>query len=82
MLRAAAIAGDLKRMKQLIDNGVDPNGSNYDNRTAFHLAAAAGKLEVLYYLLAVGRGSYSSTLQLNVSTACGIRWGHGFPPVY
>jgi hypothetical protein len=26
MLRAAAIAGDLKRMKQLIDNGVDPNG--------------------------------------------------------
>ena len=54
MLRAAAIAGDLKRMKQLIDNGVDPNGSNYDNRTAFHLAAAAGKLEVLYYLLAVG----------------------------
>jgi hypothetical protein len=29
-----------------------------------------------------GRGLHSSTFQLNVSTFCGIRWVHVFPPVY
>jgi len=29
-----------------------------------------------------GRGLHSSTLWLNVSTVCGIRWAHDFPPVY
>jgi hypothetical protein len=29
-----------------------------------------------------GRGSHSSTFQLNVSPFCGIRWVHDFPPVY
>jgi len=31
---------------------------------------------------AAGRGSHSSTLLLNVSTFCGIRRVHDFPPVY
>ena len=43
------------------------NGGDYDQRTPFHLAAAAGKLEVLYYLLSVGRGLHSSTFQLNLN---------------
>jgi hypothetical protein len=30
---------------------------------------------------AQGRGLHSSTFQLNVSTFCGIRWVHDFPPV-
>ena len=29
-----------------------------------------------------GRGLHSSTFRLNVSTFCGIRWVHVFPPVY
>ena len=29
-----------------------------------------------------GRGLHSSTFRLNVSTFCGIRWVHDFPPVY
>ena len=29
-----------------------------------------------------GRGLHSSTILLNVSTFCGIRWAHDFPPVY
>jgi len=28
------------------------------------------------------RGLRSSTFRLNVSTICGIRWVHEFPPVY
>ena len=28
------------------------------------------------------RGLHSSTSRLNISTLCGIRWAHGFPPVY
>jgi len=30
----------------------------------------------------VGRGLHLSTIRLNVSTVCGIRWVHDFPPVY
>jgi hypothetical protein len=29
-----------------------------------------------------GRDLHSSTFRLNVSTSCGIRFVHGFPPVY
>jgi hypothetical protein len=29
-----------------------------------------------------GRGLHSSTFRLNVSSLCGIRWVHDFPPVY
>ena len=29
-----------------------------------------------------GRGLHSSTFRLNVSTFCGTRWAHEFPPVY
>jgi hypothetical protein len=31
---------------------------------------------------ALGRGLHSSNFRLNVSTFCGIRWVHYFPPVY
>jgi len=30
----------------------------------------------------LGRGLHSFSLQLNVSTFCGIRWVHDFPPIY
>jgi len=33
-------------------------------------------------VLAMGRGLHLSTIRLNVSTFCGIRWVHHFPPVY
>jgi hypothetical protein len=29
-----------------------------------------------------GRSLHSSAFRLNVSTFCGIRWVHDFPPVY
>jgi ankyrin repeat protein len=56
-LCGAASRGDLKMMKQLIDNGIDPNCGDYDARSAFHLSAAEGKLKVVDYLLSVGANS-------------------------
>jgi hypothetical protein len=32
--------------------------------------------------MGTGRGLHSSTFRLNVSTFCGVRWVHDFPPVY
>ena len=39
-------------MTRLIDNGVDPNVRDYDQRTAFHIAARRGSIKVVDYLVA------------------------------
>ena len=46
------------------------DASFFDGVTAIELGALPG------------RGLHSSTILLNVSTFCGIRWAHDFPPVY
>lgn len=51
-LCAAADAGDMRQLTRLIDNGVDPNVRDYDQRTAFHIAARKGCLKVVDYLVA------------------------------
>lgn len=38
------------QIERLIKNFVDVNSADYDNRTALHLAASNGKLNVLEYL--------------------------------
>ena len=43
----AAYAGKLEDIRRLVVNGVDPNESDYDGRTAMHLAASEGNMEVL-----------------------------------
>ena len=47
----AAYKGDLESIVTLVENGVDPNLSDYDGRTALHLAASEGVVKVLDYLL-------------------------------
>ncbi len=47
-------AGKFAEVRRLVDNGVDPNACNHDQRTALHLAAASGHREVVEYLLAAG----------------------------
>ena len=47
----AAFAGDVEHIQRLIRNGVDPDAADYDMRTALHLAACEGKVEVVMYLL-------------------------------
>ncbi len=41
--------GDIVQVKHLIDNNVDPNLGDYDQRTALHLSAAEGHDKVLYW---------------------------------
>lgn len=43
----AAAAGDAAGVARLLKNGLDPNLCDYDRRTAAHLAACAGHLDVL-----------------------------------
>jgi glutaminase len=47
----AASQGDLDEVRALIASGVDPNTSDYDGRTALHLAASEGHRDVVAYLL-------------------------------
>jgi ankyrin repeat protein len=53
MLCQAAFSGRLDEMKRLVNNGVDPNESDYDGRTAMHLAASEGNREILRYLVGI-----------------------------
>jgi len=46
----AAANGDVEQLKRLVDNKVDVNLSDYDNRTALHLAASNGHMEIVKFL--------------------------------
>ncbi len=41
----------MRQLTRLIDNGVDPDVRDYDQRTAFHIAARRGCLKVVDYLV-------------------------------
>ncbi len=47
----AASEGDLFEIQTLLAKGVDINATNYDKRTALHLAAAEGHTKIVRYLL-------------------------------
>ena len=47
----ATAAGDLEQVRALVQAGTDPNVGDYDRRTALHLAASEGLLEVATYLI-------------------------------
>jgi len=67
ILCAAAAQGRAELLKDMIvHQGISANAKNYDGRTALHLAAAAGELEVVKLLLDKGRAT------LDVKD----RWGH------
>ena len=50
----AAFDGDLDQIKRLMANGVGPNESNYDKRTALMIASCEGHIPVVTYLLEHG----------------------------
>jgi len=54
-LLEAAANGDLKSIITLVKRGGDCSGHDYDQRTPLHLAAAAGHLPMLRYLIAQKR---------------------------
>jgi len=47
----ASQSGDLGKVKELLDNGTDINGTNEGNETALLLASCEGKSEIVKYLL-------------------------------
>jgi glutaminase len=63
LLWAAAIA-DLGSIRRLVALGIPIHAADYDGRTALHLAAAEGHVEICRYLLAHGHPS-----------GCRDRWG-------
>jgi len=48
-----AVKGDLTGIKWLVNRGAHPNKGDYDGRTAIHLAASEGRLEILQYLSSI-----------------------------
>lgn len=50
----ASAEGDVAEMRRLVARGLNPSASDYDGRTALHLAASEGKLASLRYLLELG----------------------------
>ena len=46
--------GHDSKVSDLISAGADPNSSDYDKRTATHLAASGGHVEVLKVLVEAG----------------------------
>ena len=59
LLCEAASIGNLEQIRMLIDNGVDVNEGDYDQRTAVHLAASEGQLLALSYLVNVANANPS-----------------------
>lgn len=53
-LLQCASKGDKAGVIQELDKGVEPNGADYDRRTALHLAACEGWIEVVDLLLEKG----------------------------
>lgn len=47
----AASVNDVSKLRSLAEKGVDLNGGDYDARTPLHIAAGAGNLEAVKYLL-------------------------------
>jgi len=54
LLCAAAARNDFDTIKSLLAEGINFNLSDYDQRTALHLAASEGHLEMVKFLLANG----------------------------
>jgi 60kDa lysophospholipase len=54
MVNTAVVAGDINKIQNLKGYGADLSAVNYDQRTALHIAAAEGNLELVKYLLLHG----------------------------
>ena len=50
----AAQMGDLDHLKKLYNSGVDMSQSDYDKRTALHLASCENHIDIVRFLIRVG----------------------------
>jgi len=72
----AAFKGDLPEIKRLIENGVSPNASDHDGRTAMHLAACQGHLSAVEFLLASNADVAHRDVFFNSPLEDAVRHGH------
>ncbi|KAF0689069.1 Aste57867_19450 [Aphanomyces stellatus] len=54
----AAGTGNVDMLRQLLDDGVDVNLADYDQRTPLHIAASDGKADIVEMLLRAGANVY------------------------
>ena len=54
LMCSAASQGDMEAIERMVHSRVSVDSGDYDGRTALHLAAAEGQLEVVDYLLSEG----------------------------
>ena len=59
-----AAAGDIRKFQVLVSGGVSVNAQDYDRRSALHLAACGGHLELVHLIIANGG-----------NVCCRDRWG-------
>ena len=78
----AASEGDLLEIKRLVAAGYDLNESDYDGRTALHLACANGKIEVVNYLVNKGVNLFAEDRMGDKPIDDAIRSEHGDVVVY
>eukprot|EP00741_Cyanophora_paradoxa_P011412 tig00020556_g11023.t1 len=76
-LMYAAFEGDLDNVKTVIESGViDINLGDYDHRTALHVAASEGELEIVRYLISKGADFNAKDRWLNTPLQDAIRHQH------
>ena len=73
---AAAAEGDLAQIKRLLLNGVSARAMDYDRRTALHLAACHGSLEMTNYLIDARADVQAKDRMGNSPLDDAIRCGH------
>lgn len=55
----AVLGGNLELVKNLLDNGIDPNCSDHNGRTGLHIAASEGLVMLARVLLEHGANIYA-----------------------
>lgn len=72
-----AASGDLDRVRELLEKGVDPNGVDENRITALHMAADRGNLEIVQLLLNSGANVNAQDINedtpLHNAALCGHR---------
>ena len=72
----AAAEGDLVQIQRLLANGVSPQAVDYDSRTALHIAACYGRLEVTKYLISSRADVQAKDRLGNSPLDDAIQYGH------
>lgn len=75
-VNSAAFHGDLNHLKGLIRAGADPKKTDYDGRTALHLAASGGYQDITLFLIQEGMDVNATDKFGNTALLEAIKHGH------